>query len=113
MLTYTKLKRNRRKCRALTGLTPKEFSALPPALDRVHTTPYSLGEGGILPLGMAVRQQEELRRLHGGERSHVASTEVLQPPLLLRRQRDRIRGLRAWHFDCPPHSAKMGKTVVC
>jgi len=37
MLTYTKLKRNRRKCVALTGLTPKEFSALLPAFARAYT----------------------------------------------------------------------------
>ena len=36
MLTSTKLKRNRRKCRALTGLTPKEFSALLPAFARAY-----------------------------------------------------------------------------
>jgi hypothetical protein len=36
MLTYTKLKRNRRKCVALTGLTPKEFRALLPAFARAY-----------------------------------------------------------------------------
>jgi hypothetical protein len=36
MLTYTKLKRNPRKCVALTGLTPKEFNALLPAFTRVY-----------------------------------------------------------------------------
>ena len=40
MLTYTKLKRNRRKCRALTGLTPKEFSALLPAFARAYEERY-------------------------------------------------------------------------
>jgi len=34
MLTYTKLKRNRRKFLALTGLTPKEFELLLPAFQR-------------------------------------------------------------------------------
>jgi DDE superfamily endonuclease/Helix-turn-helix of DDE superfamily endonuclease len=40
MLTYTKLKRNRRKCRALTGLTPKEFSVLLPAFVRAYEERY-------------------------------------------------------------------------
>jgi len=34
MLTYTKLKRNRRKCVAFTGLTPKEVSVVLPAFVR-------------------------------------------------------------------------------
>jgi hypothetical protein len=36
MLTYAKLKRNRRKCVALTGLTPKEFAVLRPAFARAY-----------------------------------------------------------------------------
>lgn len=40
MLTYTPLKRNRRKCVALTGLTPKEFSALLPAFTRAYAEQY-------------------------------------------------------------------------
>jgi hypothetical protein len=40
MLTYTKLKRNRRKCVALTGLTPKEFRALLPAFARAYAERY-------------------------------------------------------------------------
>lgn len=40
MLTYAKLKRNRRKCVALTGLTPKEFSALLPAFARAYAEQY-------------------------------------------------------------------------
>jgi len=36
MLTYAKLKRNRRKFLALTGLTPKEFKLLLPAFDRAY-----------------------------------------------------------------------------
>src|SRR5262249_8018873 len=91
----------------------RSLPALPPALDRVHATPYALSDGGILPLRMAVRQQEDLRPLHGGERGHIAGTKVLQPRLLLRRQRDRILGSRTWHCDCPSNSAKVGQTVVC
>jgi hypothetical protein len=40
MLTYTKLKRNRRKCVALTGLTPKEVNALLPAFARAYAEQY-------------------------------------------------------------------------
>ena len=40
MLTYAKLKRNRRKCVALTGLTPKEFMALLPAFTRAYAEHY-------------------------------------------------------------------------
>lgn len=40
MLTYTKLKRNRRKCVALTGLTPKEVNALLPAFVRAYAEQY-------------------------------------------------------------------------
>jgi hypothetical protein len=40
MLTYAKLKRNRRKCVALTGLTPKEFGGLLPAFARAYAAHY-------------------------------------------------------------------------
>jgi hypothetical protein len=40
MLTYTQLKRNRRKCVALTGLTPKEFSVLLPAFTQAYAEQY-------------------------------------------------------------------------
>jgi hypothetical protein len=40
MLTYTKLKRNRRKCGARTGLTPKAFGAVLPAFVRAYEEQY-------------------------------------------------------------------------
>ena len=40
MLTYAKRKRKRRKCVALTGLTPKEFMVLLPAFARAYAEPY-------------------------------------------------------------------------
>jgi DDE superfamily endonuclease/Helix-turn-helix of DDE superfamily endonuclease len=40
MLTYAKLKRNRRKCVALTGLTPKEFAVLLPTFARAYAEHY-------------------------------------------------------------------------
>jgi hypothetical protein len=41
MLTYTQLKRNRRKCVALTGLTPKELEVLLPPFVRAYASQYS------------------------------------------------------------------------
>lgn len=40
MLTYATLKRERRKCVALTGLTPKEFAVLLSAFARAYTEHY-------------------------------------------------------------------------
>jgi len=40
MLTYSKLKREPRKCVALTGMTPKEFNALLPAFARAYAEQY-------------------------------------------------------------------------
>ncbi len=40
MLTYTQLKRNRRKCVALTVLTPKEFEVLLPPFARAYVAQY-------------------------------------------------------------------------
>ena len=59
MLTYTKLKRNRRKFLALTGLTPKEFQLLLPAFQRVYARRFP-----------ADRTQHGTRRQrkHGGGR---------------------------------------------
>jgi hypothetical protein len=40
MLTYAKLKRDRRKCVAVTRLTPKEFEVLLPAFARAYAEHY-------------------------------------------------------------------------
>jgi len=40
VLTYAKIKQNRRKFLALTGLTPKEFKLLLPAFERAYTRRY-------------------------------------------------------------------------
>jgi hypothetical protein len=90
------------------GLPP-----LPPALDRVHIAAQPLRDGGMLSLGVAVREQDALRPLDRGKGDHVARAARLQPRLLLRRQRDRILGPRAGHLDSPPALAKVSKTVVC
>jgi DDE superfamily endonuclease len=62
MLTYTKLKRNRRKCVALTGVTPKEFSALLPAFARAYEEQY--------PTDKTMTGQPR-KRLTGGGRKGV------------------------------------------
>jgi hypothetical protein len=40
MLTYAKLKRNQRRCVALTGLIPKEFEILLPVFTRAYAEHY-------------------------------------------------------------------------
>src|ERR1700745_4064901 len=67
----------------------------------------------IRPLGVAKGTQDNLRALHDCKWCHVTSTHLLQPRLLLGRQRDRILGPRAWHSARPPHWANVGQTVVC
>jgi hypothetical protein len=66
MLTYTKLKRNRRKCRALTGLTPKEFSVLLPAFVRAYEERY--------PADKTMSGKPRRRKAGGGRKG------VLQEP---------------------------------
>ncbi len=66
MLTYTELKRNRRKFLALTGLTPKEFQALLPAFERAYQRRY--------PAKKTLSGSPRQRRAGGGRKS------VLDPP---------------------------------
>lgn len=66
MLTYTALKRNRRKFLALTGLTPKEFKVLLPAFDRAYQHRY--------PAKKTLAGMARQRRAGGGRQS------VLDPP---------------------------------
>ncbi len=67
MLTYTALKRNRRKFLALTGLTPKEFKVLLPAFDRAYQHRYPAKK----TLAGTVRQ----RRAGGGRKSVLGTPE--------------------------------------
>jgi hypothetical protein len=60
MLTYTKLKRNPRKCVALTGLTPKEFNALLPAFTRAYAEHY--------PAEKTMRGKPRKRQAGGGRK---------------------------------------------
>lgn len=67
MLTYTKLKRNRRKCVALTGLTPKEFSALLPAFVRAYEERY--------PTDRTMTGQPRKRQAGGGRKGVLQEAE--------------------------------------
>ncbi len=66
MLTYTELKRNRRKFLALTGLTPKEFKVLLPAFERAYQRRY--------PAKKTLNGSPRQRHAGGGRKS------VLDPP---------------------------------
>jgi hypothetical protein len=66
MLTSTKLKRNRRKCVAFTGLTPKEFSGLLPAFVRAYEERY--------PADKTMSGKPRRRKAGGGRKG------VLQEP---------------------------------
>ena len=67
MLTYTPLKRNRRKCVALTGLTPKEFSVLLPAFTRAYAEQY--------PAGKTMAGKPRKRQVGGGRKGVLREAE--------------------------------------
>ena len=67
MLTYTKLRRNRRKFLALTGLTPKEFKLLLPAFERAYARRF--------PPTKTCRGKPRQRKVGGGRTSVLDSVE--------------------------------------
>ena len=67
MLTYTKLKRDRRKCRALTGLTPQELRALLPAFARADEERY--------PADRTMTGKPRQRKAGGGRTGVVQESE--------------------------------------
>src|SRR5262245_5053485 len=67
MLTYATLKRNRRKCVALTGLTPKEFEVLLPAFTRAYAEHY--------PAEKTLTSQPRQRQAGGGRKGGLAAME--------------------------------------
>lgn len=67
MLTYAKLKRNRRKCVALTGLTPKEFEVLLPAFARAYAEQY--------PVEKTLAGKPRKRQAGGGRKGGVPARE--------------------------------------
>jgi hypothetical protein len=67
VLTYAKLKPNRRKFLALTGLTPKEFQLLLPAFGRVYARRY--------PVTKTMKGKPRRRKPGAGRKSALASSE--------------------------------------
>lgn len=67
MLTYAKLKRNRRKCVALTGLTPKEFTVLLPAFARAYAEQY--------PAEKTLTGKPRQRQVGGGRKGGLPEME--------------------------------------
>jgi hypothetical protein len=67
MLTYAKLKRNRRKCVALTGLTPKEVEVLLPAFARAYAEQY--------PVEKTMAGKPRKRQAGGGRKGGVPEIE--------------------------------------
>lgn len=67
MLTYTELRRNRRKFLALTGLTPKEFKLLLPAFERAYARRF--------PSHQTRMGQPRQRQVGGGRKSALDRAE--------------------------------------
>lgn len=68
MFTYAKIKSNRRKFLALTGLTPKEFQLLLPAFERAYVRRYPVSK----TRAGTVRQ----RQAGGGRKSQLDTPEL-------------------------------------
>jgi hypothetical protein len=67
MLTYNKLKKNRRKFLALTGLTPKEFTRLLPAFEQAYGRKY--------PSKKTRAGKARQRKAGGGRKGNLYSVE--------------------------------------
>lgn len=67
MLTYNKLKKNRRKFIALTGITPREFKCLLPAFQRAYERQY--------PANKTHAGKTRKRKKGGGCKGKLASIE--------------------------------------
>lgn len=67
MLTYARIKRNRRKFLSLTGLTPKEFKGLLPAFEQAYRR--------LHPPDQTQAGKPRQRKLGGGRKSVLASFE--------------------------------------
>jgi hypothetical protein len=67
MLTYAKLKRNQRKCVALTGLTPKEVEVLLPAFAQAYAEHY--------PAEKTMSGKPRQRQVGGGRKGGLHETE--------------------------------------
>ena len=67
MLTYNKLKKNRRKFIALTGITPREFKRLVPAFQRAYERQY--------PANKTHAGKTRKRKIGGGRKGQLPGTE--------------------------------------
>ncbi len=67
MVMYAQIKSNRRKCLALTGLTPKEFQLLLPAFERAYIRRY--------PKAKTRTESARQRQAGGGRKSALDSPE--------------------------------------
>jgi hypothetical protein len=67
MLIYAKLKRNQRRCVALTGLTAKEFEVLLLAFTRAYAKHY--------PVERTLTGQPRQRQVGGGRKGGLAEME--------------------------------------
>ena len=67
MLTYNKLKKNRRKFIALTGITPREFKRLMPAFQRAYERQY--------PANKTHAGKKRKRKSGGGRKGQLPSIE--------------------------------------
>jgi hypothetical protein len=91
MLTYTKLKRNRRKCLALTGLTPKEFSALLPAFARAYEERY--------PADKTMTSKPRRRKVGGGRKGVLGDPEQQLLFILVHQKTDPLQALLGEVFE--------------
>jgi hypothetical protein len=67
MLTYAQIKSNRRKCLALTGLTPKEFQLVLPAFERAY--------GRCCPATKTQAGSDRQRQAGGGRKGKLDTVE--------------------------------------
>jgi len=103
MLTYIKLKRNGRKCRALTGLTPKEFSVLLPAFTRAYEERY--------PAEQTMTGKPRTRRVGGGRKG--SSLAGGRPPPNTRREDGRVTAQGRSSPDTrPPTPAARSRLII-
>ncbi len=91
MLTYTKLKRNPRKCVALTGLTPKEFNTLLLAFTRAYAEQY--------PAEKTMRGKPRKRQAGGGRKGVLEEAEQRLLFILVHQKAYPLQTLLGEHQD--------------
>lgn len=91
MLTYPKLKRNRRKCLALTGLTPKEVRVLLPAFARAYAARY--------PADRTMTGQRRQRKPGGGRKSGLGNAEQRLLFILVQQKMSPLQALLGEVFE--------------